>query len=557
MCNCNYSIIDSRHALNIFSLSYYTDNAFVEARRPIESYLSYDQSYGAFFPTGSEQMWVEDAILGKKTLKMHGFLDHQTTDATVYIITRNLNADALFYTLIKVSFEFRVNGYSNVKYLPIFSPMIQFEYGTDGHGWRNRQMYIWEILFLVVFSLFALKEVYQIIFVRIIPSIMRLFGFAPISPSPKSSVRIKIAPTSSVAVKPLAHSDEGHKKTHPTVTFKDSSTDVTKSNDPTAMTGGDDGDIDDEPRSNAAVQDIPRDNIEDIEKGMSMTSITPEKPPPRPKSAGMIDLNRDGKDDLKQLENFMHDLNGNGIDDAEELMEFVDEYLPDAAGLLDILDWLTIGIVCVSIYYRVDYVSKTGELHNFFKELAEEGNYHEEMTELITRFQEVNDNLVVMNIMVMFLVFFGMVQFFRYLSFDRRLGIVTSTIKESLGSLLPVLLIFLVVMFAYSVLGTVMYGAHLSNWSNIYKSVSQLFLLILGEFGSYFDIMQINPLMSAIYFWSYIVMALFLLFNMVLAVIFTVYDEKNTEIMAHEAAEKERKEARELREKKEESKKDK
>jgi hypothetical protein len=34
-------------------------------------------------------------------------------------------------------------------------------------------------------------------------------------------------------------------------------------------------------------------------------------------------------------------------------------------------------------------------------------------------------------------------------------------------------------------------------------------------------------------------MALFLLFNMVLAVIFTVYEEKNMEIMALEAAERE------------------
>jgi predicted membrane protein len=84
-----------------------------------------------------------------------------------------------------------------------------------------------------------------------------------------------------------------------------------------------------------------------------------------------------------------------------------------------------------------------------------------------------------------------------------------------------------------------MYGAHLSDWSNVGKSVAQLFLLILGEFGSYFEIMQINPLLSAVFFWSYIIMALFLLFNMVLAVIFTVYEEKNTEIMALEAAERE------------------
>jgi hypothetical protein len=504
----------------------------------------YDQSYGAFFPTGSEQMWVQDALLRKKTMKMHGFLNKQTTDATVYLVTRNLDADALFYTLVKVSFEFRVNGYSNVKYKAVFSPMIQYEYGTDGYGWRNRQMYVWEIMFLILFGGFVLREVYQVVFSRIVPFVKRVCGRAPVAPAVSADGQdrhcdgaVARAMTPPEAEKMIVSShDDRHDKDKEK--DKDAAGDAVQD-----LEKGHSGHSD---ISTIPMKEPAADSVSVNANTNTNTNINANvKRPP------MIDLNNDGKDDFEQLGHFMHDLNDNGIDDEEELRELLDEYLPDAAGLLDILDWLTIGIVALSIYYRLDYIAKTADLHEFFKELAEEKTYKESMTEIINSFAAIDENLAVMNTLVMILVFFGIVQFFRYLSFDKRLGIVTATIKESLGSLLPVLLIFMVVMFSYAVLGTVMYGAHLSSWSNIGKSASQLFLLILGEFGSYFDIMQINPLLSAVYFWSYIIMALFLLFNMVLAVIFTVYDEKNTEIMELEAAEKAKKKE------KEESKKDK
>jgi hypothetical protein len=471
--------------------------------------LDYDHSYGTFFATDNEQVWVEGAILDEKTLRMHGFFDKQTTEATVYFVTRNLDEAALFYTLVKISFSFRVNGYSNVRYEAVFSPMTQYEYGMDGYGWRNRQMLVWEVMFLVLFGLFAIREVYQLVTIRIYPMVQKVYGRSPVSPLDE---------------------EEGKSVDKVVDRGKNSSGDgggVLHAGSPNMDVNG----------SKQGVGN-PKYNVGDEVCGFESGSENDfaVKPPTK----GINDLNKGGRSTFEKLDSFMFDLNQNGIDDAEELMEFVDDFLlPDTAGMLSILDWITIGIVSVAIYYRLDYINKTADLHEFFLELAEEQNYHDSMTEIIDSFAAIQDNLSTMNTLVMILVFFGIIQFFRYLSFDKRLGIVTATIKESLGSLLPVLLIFMVVMFAYAVLGTVMYGAHLSDWSNVGKSVAQLFLLILGEFGSYFEILQINPVLSAVFFWSYIIIALFLLFNMVLAVIFTVYEEKNMEIMALEAAERE------------------
>jgi predicted membrane protein len=50
---------------------------------------------------------------------------------------------------------------------------------------------------------------------------------------------------------------------------------------------------------------------------------------------------------------------------------------------------------------------------------------------------------------------------------------------------------------------------------------------------------EVDEVQTAIFFWSFVVMILFILLNMVLAVIFTVYDEKNNEIKERERLERE------------------
>jgi len=83
------------------------------------------------------------------------------------------------------------------------------------------------------------------------------------------------------------------------------------------------------------------------------------------------------------------------------------------------------------------------------------------------------------------IVMLGLVQFFRYLSFDRRFAIVTVTIKASFVDLIPVLAIFGVVCMSYAVMGTAIYGQDLVDFADVGSSLSSLFLMILGKFDGY------------------------------------------------------------------------
>jgi hypothetical protein len=109
------------------------------------------------------------------------------------------------------------------------------------------------------------------------------------------------------------------------------------------------------------------------------------------------------------------------------------------------------------------------------------------MEVLVDDMEELDVIVANMRIISLFVVVIGLIQFFRYLSFDRRFGIVTDTIMTSFRDLIPVLIIFSVVCISYAVLGAAIYGQDLIAFQSIGASMSSLFLMILGQFDGYYD----------------------------------------------------------------------
>jgi hypothetical protein len=182
------------------------------------------------------------------------------------------------------------------------------------------------------------------------------------------------------------------------------------------------------------------------------------------------------------------DMNNNGIDDVDEIKEMIEDYFtPDAKGKVTILDWVTIVTVTVGVYYRVLYVNLALEIHDLFLHLSDDESYNNFMADIVDDFEEldhIKDNI---RIVALCIVIVGLVQFFRYLSFDRRFAIVTHTIVSSTADLLPVLGIFAVVCISYAVMGTAIYGQDLTEFADLGSSLSSLFLMILGEFEGYYN----------------------------------------------------------------------
>jgi hypothetical protein len=110
-------------------------DVYVEQPRSIDTYLSSDQAYGSFYPTTSIKTWVEAGHYFSTQLKMTNMLDENSRSFIVYFITRNLNKDGLYYTLLKMTFSISIEGDTTVNLETTFSPMIDYSYGLNNNEW--------------------------------------------------------------------------------------------------------------------------------------------------------------------------------------------------------------------------------------------------------------------------------------------------------------------------------------------------------------------------------------------------------------------------------------
>lgn len=222
-----------------------------------------------------------------------------------------------------------------------------------------------------------------------------------------------------------------------------------------------------------------------------------------------------------------------GIPTSESLQDF--SFIPDEATVYDILDWLTILIGVIMVVYRYKYVAECYNACNALQDLERilpsspdvsvQDRREQNFASTVSQFSVIKDYEISLYIISMAMLLVCVTQFFRYLQFDARFGIVTRTLNQSLWVLLPVLVVFITVLSTYAVMGTALYGKSLAEWSTFYNSIGALFLLILGEFEGYSRMRHVSSSLTGLFFWSFVVFVILVLFNMVLAIILTVYDE--------------------------------
>jgi hypothetical protein len=169
----------------------------------------------------------------------------------------------------------------------------------------------------------------------------------------------------------------------------------------------------------------------------------------------------------------------------DDVGEAVEDLLPDAAGINDFLDWATILVLMFGITYRVTYIRKAASLHIYLMDLEAARAYDSHLEEIMSKFQDIQSLDEIIHLIALAVIGVGILQFFRYLQFDRRFGIVTSTIAESAKDLVPVLVIFLSIVIAYAVLASQIYGVQMVEFSTAQSSLAALFIILLGNFDYY------------------------------------------------------------------------
>ena len=249
---------------------------------------------------------------------------------------------------------------------------------------------------------------------------------------------------------------------------------------------------------------------------LNLTNISdPEK--------GMVDT-EDNNDRESVSVNVVNQTSAVDSVPSDRQESFVD---PDEGSFVyDLVDWTTIACFILAIIFRVLYVNEAVALHFRIKTGLVDDTVDEKLDGIINQFDCLENVSRRTNFLALFLCFVGFAQFFRYLSFDKRLGIVTKTMKDSFVDLLPVMLIYCFILIAYGILGTSLYGHESQYFKSLSDSLTTLSLIVLGEVaGPYYEMHAIAAFETVLFYWSFVILIGFVLLNMVLAVIFKVYDD--------------------------------
>lgn len=106
----------------------------------------------------------------------------------------------------------------------------------------------------------------------------------------------------------------------------------------------------------------------------------------------------------------------------------------------------------------------------------------------------------------------------KYLRLNNRMNILTRTIDVTKESIAGVLLLFIFVVASYAISGCALYGNTMWDFRTVDQSFVTLLFMLFGNFD-YETMRQVEPTLTAVYFFTYTILAQFLLLNFIIAIL--------------------------------------
>lgn len=167
---------------------------------------------------------------------------------------------------------------------------------------------------------------------------------------------------------------------------------------------------------------------------------------------------------------------------SERIVAKIEEIkIPDNNSWGNLLDYSSLIILSVAVVYRILYIERCRSFQNYVTQF--ETDFERHFDKIIAHELDISRIEYALRIVALALLAVALLQFFRYISFDRRLGMVSATLYNSLHDLGPVMLVFVTVFSAYAVIGSQMYGQQLVEFETFTDSLTSLLLMVLGEYG--------------------------------------------------------------------------
>ncbi|XP_065602426.1 polycystin-2-like protein 1 [Cyrtonyx montezumae] len=204
---------------------------------------------------------------------------------------------------------------------------------------------------------------------------------------------------------------------------------------------------------------------------------------------------------------------------VEEILELRIHKLQYFTSIWNILDVVVILLSIVAIGF---HIFRTIEVNRLMGELLRHPETYADF-EFLAFWQTQYNNMNAVNL------FFAWIKIFKYISFNKTMTQLSSTLARCAKDILGFAIMFFIVFFAYAQLGYLLFGTQVENFSTFVKCIFTQFRIILGDFD-YNSIDNANRVLGPVYFVTYVFFVFFVLLNMFLAIINDTYSEVKEEL---------------------------
>uniref|UniRef100_A0A8C5AP05 Polycystic kidney disease 2-like 1 n=1 Tax=Gadus morhua TaxID=8049 RepID=A0A8C5AP05_GADMO len=204
---------------------------------------------------------------------------------------------------------------------------------------------------------------------------------------------------------------------------------------------------------------------------------------------------------------------------VEEILELRIHKCSYFKSVWNILDVVIIMLAIVAVVFNVFRTIKVDKL---LGKLLQQPDIYADF-EFLAFWQTQYNNMNAVNL------FFAWIKIFKYISFNKTMTQLSSTLGRCAKDILGFAVMFFIVFFAYAQLGYLLFGTEVDSFSTFVKCMFTQLRIILGDFD-YNAIERANRVLGPIYFFTYVFFVFFVLLNMFLAIINDTYSEVKEEL---------------------------
>ncbi|XP_055967274.1 polycystin-2 [Sorex fumeus] len=132
------------------------------------------------------------------------------------------------------------------------------------------------------------------------------------------------------------------------------------------------------------------------------------------------------------------------------------------------------------------------------------------------------------------IVFFVWIKLFKFISFNRTMSQLSTTMSRCAKELCGFAIMFLVIFLAYAQLAYLVFGTQVGDFSTFQECIFTQFRIILGDIN-FAEIEEANRVLGPLYFTTFVFFMFFILLNMFLAIINDTYSEVKSDLAQQKA----------------------